>query len=186
MDLVYDGTILNTIAAMYNIAEQEKDPTVVDDFESYFGEQALLLNEWATNTGTGCSLNPTLSTEYKNSGEYGLEFQYHISTEKVSEGWAGMTRSMEVDWSKFNALQLWIRPDGNGQKLVIQLTSNGEDFEVFLNEFASTTEAKLVTIPFSALKGKSNGTFDPANITSAGIWCNTIPAEGTTGAWTVD
>ena len=186
MDLVYDGTILNTIAAMYNIAEQEKDPTIVDDFESYFGEQALLLNEWATNTGMGCSLDPALSTEYKNSGQYGLEFKYHISTEKVNEGWAGMTRSMEADWSEFNALQLWIRPDGNGQKLVIQLTSNGEDFEVFLNEFAATTEAKLVTIPFSALKGKSGGTFDPANITRAGIWCNTIPAEGTTGAWTVD
>lgn len=97
-----------------------------------------------------------------------------------------MTTAKNVDWSEYDALQLWVKPDGNGQKLVIQITSNGEDFEVFLPEFAATTEAQLLTLKFDEFVGKNKGEFDSSNITSIGIWCNTIPEEGNTGEWTVE
>ena len=82
------------------------------------------------------------------------------------------------DYSEYNAVSMWVKPDGKGQKLVVQLVSGGEDFEVFLTDFVKTTEAKYVTIPFNKLKGKQNGTFDPKNVTKFAIWCNSISEDG--------
>lgn len=188
IELKSNNEVLNSIKVLFNMKEAEKTLNIVDDFESYSGESELLLNEWATNIGPGCSLNPQLTSEVGNfnSGNYGLAFNYKISNAKTSEGWAGMTTSKNVDWSEYDALQLWVKPDGNGQKLVIQITSNGEDFEVFLPEFASTTEAQILTLKFDEFIGKNKGEFDPANITSIGIWCNTIVLEGHEGEWTVE
>lgn len=188
IELKSNNEVLNSIKVLFNMKEAEKTLNIVDDFESYLGESELLLNEWATNIGPGCSLNPQLTSEVGNfnSGNYGLAFNYKISNAKTSEGWAGMTTSKNVDWSEYDALQLWVKPDGNGQKLVIQITSNGEDFEVFLPEFSSTTEAQILTLKFDEFIGKNKGEFDPANITSIGIWCNTIVPEGHEGEWTVE
>lgn len=188
IELVVGKEVVSANNIIFNIGVPEKLNSVVDDFESYSGESALLLNEWATNVGPGCTLNPGITSKEGNfnSGSYGLEFNYKISNAKTSEGWAGMTTAKNVDWSEYDALQLWIKPDGNGQKLVIQITSNGEDFEVFLPELASTTEAQLLTLKFEEFIGKKNGEFDPSNITSIGIWCNTIPEEGYIGEWTVE
>lgn len=179
IDLVANGKVLNSIKIFFNIEEQEKAVSLVDDFESYMGENDLLLVDWATNSGPGCNLKPQLTTAEGtfNGGKYGLAFNYTISNKEVGEGWAGMTIAKEADWSEYDALQLWIKPDGNAQKLVIQITSDGEDFEVFLNEFAGTTEAQLVTLPFDEFVGKKNGTFDPTKISSIGLWCNTVGSE---------
>lgn len=186
IDLYSGDKKLNSIKAIFNIKEVEQDPKVVDDFESYIGENDLLENSWATNAGPGCSISPKLTEDKVNSGEYRLMFNYNISTEKTSEGWAGITKTVGADWTGTDALRLWAEPDGYGQKLVIQVTSNGEDFEVYLSDFAATTEAKVLTIPFSEFKGKNGGTLDLSNIEKMGIWCNTIVPEDHEGAWTVD
>ncbi|EKQ56617.1 MULTISPECIES: glycosyl hydrolase [unclassified Clostridium] len=188
LELYCDSRLLDTADMLYNVPEPLSDPKSVDNFESYAGEDSLLQREWTTNAGSGCSVSPELSNVKSNlnSGKYGLEFKYKISTEKASEGWAGVTKSLGVDWSDCNALQFWCKPDGKAQKLVIQITSNGEAFEVHLPEFAGTTEPKLITLPFSQFVGKNNGVFNPAKIDGFGIWCNTIVPSGTTGTWTVD
>lgn len=61
---------------------------------------------------------------------------------------------------------------------MIQLVSNGEDFEANLTDFVKTADARYITIPFSELKGKQNGTFDPKSITKFAVWCNSIAPEG--------
>lgn len=184
---LYSGdTKLNTITAIFNIKEAVKNPKVVDDFESYSGEDALLQNNWSTNAGPGCSVTPKLDKDNRNGGTDGLAFNYKISTEKTPEGWAGIVKTVDADWSDCDALQFWCRPDGNGQKLVIQVTSNGEDFEVKMPEFAGTKEPKLVTLKFSDFVGKKGGTIDLSKIGKMGIWCNTIVPTGHTGAWNVD
>ncbi|MBE6071919.1 MAG: hypothetical protein E7208_08160 [Clostridium butyricum] len=179
---------LDKINIIFNIKEKVKDPKVVDDFEGYGNENKLLQKEWATNYASGCYVEPRLSSQGDNinNGEKGLEFKYKISNEKSSEGWAGITTNLNADWSDCNSLQFWCKPDGNGQKLVIQITSNGEDFEVHLPEFAGTTEPKVLTIPFSEFKGKNNGTFDPYHIDRFGIWCNTILDENSNGLVNID
>lgn len=182
ISLTIDGIEYDSIKILFNIKETSLDPAIVDDFEYYYGNDALLGLKWAPNAGAGCSVTPMTDSkkDEHNNGESGLAFKYKISTEKISEGWAGVTKSITADWSDKNALQLWIKPDGYGQKLVIQITSNGEDFEVHLPEFAATKEAKLVTIPFAKFVGKNKGTFDPSKVTSFGIWCNTIIPSGQT------
>lgn len=188
IELYVGDKSVNVISVIFNIKEKENPKELVDDFEEYYGESVLLENNWATNVGPGCALNPTLTTEKGefNEGTYGLAFNYKISTEKASEGWAGMTKAIGKDWSEFDAIQFWIYPDGNAQKLVIQVTTNGEDFEVFLPELAGTTEPQLVTLKFSDFIGKNGGTIDLSNVERFGIWCNTIVPEGHEGKWTVE
>ena len=150
------------------------------------GDSSLLAGAWSINKGPGCSVNPKLSSDNKYKGEYGLAFNYKISTERTSEGYAGIIKSLEADWTGCDALQIWVKPDGKEQKLVIQLTANGEDFEVRLPEFTKTTEAKLLTLPFSDFVGKKGGKLDVSKITSMAIYCNTIIPDGYEGDWTVD
>lgn len=186
IELRCNDTALNHINAIFNIKEVEKHPRVVDDFENYMGDSSLLSGAWSTNKGPGCSVSPKLSSDNKYKGEYGLAFNYKISTERTSEGYAGIIKSLEADWTGCDALQLWVKPDGKGQKLIIQLTSNGEDFEVNLSELAQTTEGKVLTIPFIDFIGKKGGKLDLNNITSMAIYCNTIVPNGHEDAWTVD
>lgn len=186
IELQCNNIVLNHINAIFNIKEQEKQPRVVDDFESYMGDSSLLAGAWSINKGPGCSVNPKLSSDNKYKGEYGLAFNYKISTERTSEGYAGIIKSLEADWTGCDALQIWVKPDGKEQKLVIQLTANGEDFEVRLPEFTKTTEAKLLTLPFSDFVGKKGGKLDVSKITSMAIYCNTIIPDGYEGDWTVD
>ena len=186
IELKVDDIVLNYVNAIFNIKETEKQPRVVDDFESYMGDSSLLAGAWSTNKGPGCSVNPKLSDENKNKGNYGLAFNYKISTERTSEGYAGIIKSLEADWTGCDALQVWVKPDGKGQKLVIQLTSNGEDFEVRLDDITKSTEAQLLQLKFSDFVGKKGGKLDLSNITSMAIYCNTIPEEGKESSWNVE
>lgn len=184
VELTIDDEVAASATYIFNIEEPTIKNEVVDDFEEYGDEDALLQGTWKTNYGAGCSVTPTLVKD--EDGNHKMKFNYKISTETLDEGYAGVLNKKSCDWSAYDALQIYIKPDGNGQKLVIQITCNGEDFEVHLPEFAATTEGKTLTIPFSDFKGKNNGTFDPSNIESFGLWCNTIVPEGNSGTWTVD
>ncbi|MBE6047861.1 MAG: mannanase [Clostridium sp.] len=183
IELTIDDKAVASGKYIFNIPEPVEKNELVDDFESYGDENELLQGVWKTNAGTGCTITPELGKFGKN---HYLKFKYNINTSVLDEGYAGIIKAKKCDWSAYDAVEISINPDGYGQKLVIQITSNGEDFEVHLPEFAATTEAKTLRIPFSQFKGKQNGKFDPSNITSFGLWCNTIVPEGHEGVWTVD
>lgn len=158
--------LLNTPAPVY-------DPYLVDDFEEYYGDQGLLTGAYSKNCGAGSDVIWHLSKEHAAEGT-GLSYHYQLA----KGGYAGIIKNLKgADWSKANAVEFWIQPDGKAQRLIIQINSGGEDFEAFLQEVASSTNAQRVRIPFDRLKGKNGGTFDPKSIRHFAIYCN---ADGDT------
>ena len=170
VEVLVNGEATDSVPVLLNMATPVPDPLFVDDFDNYYGDNGLLGGTYNANTGSGCTVTPQLS-EVKNGGEAGLAFRYSIN----KGGYAGIVKSLKkADWSGCDALQLWIKPDGKGQKLIIQLNSNGEDFEVDLSQLTKTTGAQVITLPFADFKGKNGGTFDPSSVKYFGIYCNTI------------
>ena len=155
---------------------------VFEDFDYYSGSNGLLEAAYTQNSAVGCSSSFKLNKDNKADGTYGGAFTYTLKT-KGSEVWTGNIKSAltNKDFSKYNALQMWVKPDGQGQKLVVQVTDgSGEEFEAYLTDFVKGTEAKYVSIPFSKFKGKQGGTLNSSNITKFAIWCNSISANGAT------
>lgn len=173
VEVLVNGEASDSVPVLLNMTAPAANPLLVDDFDGYYGDNGLLGGTYNANTGSGCTVAPQLSQE-KNGGDSGLAFRYSIN----KGGYAGIVKSLKkADWSSCDAIQLWVKPDGKGQKLIIQLNSNGEDFEVDLSKLAATTEAQVITLPFADFKGKNGGTFDASAVNHFGIYCNTIGSE---------
>ncbi len=178
--LMAGNTELQSMNVIYNVEEPQADPLVVDNFENYLGVDAMLNNAWTPNRGTDCKLSLKLDGANKSEGEYGMSFTY----DETSTGYAGATINKSVDWSSCNAMQFWTKPDGKNQKIVIQITANGNVYEAYLNDYAEyrdTTDGMLVTIPFAQfvardIEGNPKGGLvdDAANIQSIGLFVNAI------------
>lgn len=97
-----------------------------------------------------------LSKEHEDGTE-GLAFQDTIA----QGGYVGIVKQLKgVNWSDANALEFWIHSDGKGQRLIIQLNSNGEDFEADLQDIAGTAAPQKVRLPFTKFVGKNGGHFE--------------------------
>ncbi len=178
--LMSGNTELQAMNVIYNVEPPVIDPLVVDNFETYLGADAMLNNAWTPNRGTDCKLSLKLDSENKYDGDYSMSFTY----DETSTGYAGATINKEVDWSSRNAMQFWTKPDGNNQKVVIQITANGNVYEAYLNDYAEycdTTDAMLVTIPFAEfvardITGNPKGGLveDSVAIQSIGLFVNAI------------
>ena len=170
IELQLDGQKADSVQVLFNMPEPPADPAMVDDFENYYGDNGLLQGSYSTNCGAGCSVVPSLAAQH-SQGSAGLAFSYKIN----KGGYAGIVKSLKgADWSGCSGIEFWITPDGKGQKLIAQLNSNGEDFEVDLTDIAKQTKPQLVKLPFSLFKGKNHGTFDKAHVQHFAIYCNTI------------
>lgn len=181
LSLVADGKTLVTLSFMsFGKDKETLAKNEVENFELYYGDNDYLNGTFTENSAANCSSKFTLDTVNKASGSFGGSFDYKLQT-SGPEVWTGRMKGLDTnDYSEYNAITMWVKPDGKGQKLVVQFVSNGEDFEAFLTDFVATTEAKYITIPFDQLKGKNGGTFDAKSITKFAIWCNSIPANGAT------
>ncbi|MCM1256412.1 MAG: Ig-like domain-containing protein [Roseburia sp.] len=179
ISLVADGKTLAVLTFISFGKEKDTLPAnMIDNFEMYYGDNDYLSGTYTENSAAACSSAFELDSTNKSGGSYGGAFHYQLKT-NGPEVWTGRMKGLEPnDYSANNCLTMWVKPDGKGQKLVIQLVSNGEDFEVHLTDFVKTTDARYITIPFSELKGKQNGTFDPKSVTTFAVWCNSIAPEG--------
>src|SRR5690625_2528483 len=141
-ELNLDGAVyIDNIELNKTFTEAPSDPYLVDDFESYLGDDALLKNKYISQ---GDGVKVSLNSEFKHEGNYGLQYDYTLG----SNGYAGTTKSLGgVDWSEANQLQFWIKPDGKGQRLNIQLMIDGNGFEAY--RYYESTEPKLETIDFT-------------------------------------
>ncbi len=164
-----------------------------DNFEYYYGNDGLLQSKYGShNSAAGCSSSMSLNGTEKVEGDYSGAFNYTLSF-KGSEVWTGglgrVFDADKTDFSEYNAVSMWVKPDGNGQKLVFQLN---DDYEAYLTDFVKGTNAQYVTIPFSKFikKGTTDEAIDAKNITNFKIWCNSVPENFTgqkddSGSYTV-
>ncbi|MCV9888715.1 glycosyl hydrolase [Metabacillus halosaccharovorans] len=141
-ELNLDGDIyIDNIQLLSVFAEAPNDPSLVDDFESYLGSDAALATEFVAANG---NVSISLDGESKNEGTYGLKYDYTLTP----GAYTGVTKTLDnLDWSEYNHLQFWLAPDGQDQKLVIQIQIGGISFEAYPS--LASTEAGLVKVPFS-------------------------------------
>ncbi len=186
-ELLVGGKSQQTIRLLFNIAEPALERKTADSFDTYYGVDALLNKTWTVNSGTGCSLTASLDQTVKDAGT-ALRLSYSL----VKDGYAGVSRSRETDWSGCNALRLWTVPDGKGQKVVVQITANGQIYEAYLDRYdayRTASEPLLVTIPFAEFvqrdaEGQPKGGLvrDCKKISGVGLWVNAVgsaPVSGT-------
>lgn len=182
------GKEISDISVIFNEKEPVADPMVPEDFESYNGSSRILNNTWASNkdTGSGVVLSLTDDEDQVFGGSYGLQMDFALAS---STAWAGATKNLSgTSWKKGNALEFYTIPEANGQKVVVQVTSAGQVFEVYMQEYETYTECGKsnvpvkVTVPFSAFVGRDSkkAVFDPTSIDSIGLWCNAIAKDDVT------
>ncbi|SFB46430.1 mannan endo-1,4-beta-mannosidase [Cohnella sp. OV330] len=152
------------------------DPASVDDFEGYLGSNDALGAKFVHAGGDDTA--SALDAGNKHGGSYGLKYAYTLG----NSGYAGITKALGgVDWSGYNALQFWYKPDGKGQKLVMQINADGKTYEYYPD--TTTEDAQFVTAPFNAFKpaNGATGTLTKLNLSKVNafsIYTNAKP-EGT-------
>lgn len=153
--------------------ETSGDPAMVDDFEGYLGSSDALAGKFVHAGGDPASA--ALDGTHKHGGSYGLKYTYTLA----GSGYAGITKAMNgADWSGFNALQFWYQPDGQGQKLVMQINVGGKTYEYYPD--TKTTEPALITAPFNEFKpaNGATGTLTKTNLKNVqafSIYTNAVP-----------
>lgn len=125
--LEFDGAVyLDNIEFLNTYAEVSQDPAIVDDFEAYQGDSTLLGTKWVHAGGDATTVSLDGSNE--SGGTYGMKFDYTLG----GSGYAGITKSLgDVDWSGANKLKFWLVPDGENQKMVVQLRVDGISYEAY-------------------------------------------------------
>jgi len=91
-----------------------------DNFESY--GNTLPVTNWPTPGGyminpwgdPNAGLFPSLSADYKADGNYSMKLGYNI---EATRGYAGTGHLLTdaPDWSPWDGVQFWIKPDGSGR-----------------------------------------------------------------------
>lgn len=177
ISLFADNQLLQEISVIFNVKEKELSNDQADDFETYGGLASMLLNKWGTEKGSGCTIDISLVEEPRYEGSHALKFTYN----ETKDGWAGAKVARETDWSAYNSLRFWVKPDGKNQKTVLQINSSGGSYEAYLNlydEYKNATTPLLVTLPFSEFKDKSSGAALGGaalkDISSFGLYVNAI------------
>ena len=186
IELLVNEKSLASISVLLNMEAPVEVPNIVDNFDSYYNYDSLLLKNWEIYHADGSRLDLSLNSDPAtvSDGSSSLKFNYS----ETSGGWAGATIAKSADWSAYNALSFYVVPDGNNQKTVIQITANNTVYEVYLNDYEAYTDTKepmLVTIPFSAfcqrdtIDHPTGGLVaDSASISSLGLWVNAIDNVG--------
>ncbi|MGI6156606.1 MAG: glycosyl hydrolase, partial [Enterococcus lemanii] len=108
---------------IYMQAEINESELLIDDFERYLGENELLNQKYASN---GDPISMSLSSKMKNSGDYGLQYDYTIAT----KGYSGRQLSVEKDWSDATKLSFWMANETASENtLTIQIQIGSVSFE---------------------------------------------------------
>lgn len=143
----WDQLLLNSVQLLKINEVSEENTLLVDDFESYFGDDSLLERKYGSN---GDPVRLSLSDTKKNSGDFGMKYAYSLG----ANGYAGRQIAFNKDWTTANALSFWLsNPGNNGNHLTIQVQIGGVSFE-YEYDLAEEFEG-ILTVPFDEFKPAS-------------------------------
>ncbi len=149
-----------TIKAAEPVSTPPAQPTpsklvIVDDFESYTNDLQLAKTWYKPPHGGG--IHQTRESTIKNSGNFGLKVEYS-TTKSNDKFYSPICRVSKWNLGGCNALQFWLKPDGSGRALLVDLNiANSEGKNIHdLWDFTyvpkkGDTAPRLVTVPFSKL-----------------------------------
>lgn len=128
---------------------------VVDDFESYTNDQQLAKAWYKPPHGGGT--HQALESGIKRGGKHSLKWEYS-TTRSPDKFYSAICRVAKWDLSGCNALQFWLKPDGSGRALLVDLNiANREGKNIhdlwdytYVPKKGDTTP-RIVTIPFTKL-----------------------------------
>ncbi len=149
----------SAVAAVDARPNREETPraksTVVEDFESYASDKQLA-EAWYKPPHGG-EVRQSRETQIKNGGKYSLKVEY-LTTKSPDKFYSPICRVSKWDLSGCNALQFWLKPDGSGRAVLVDLNianSQGKNIHdlwdyVYLPKKGDTAP-RIVTVPFSKL-----------------------------------
>jgi len=128
---------------------------VVDDFESYTNDQQLA-KAWYKPPHGG-AIHQSRESTIKNSGRFSLKVEY-TTTKSDDKFYSPICRVSKWNLAGCNALQFWLKPDGSGRALLVDLniaTKEGKNIHdlwdyTYVPKKGDTTP-RMVTVPFSKL-----------------------------------
>jgi hypothetical protein len=129
---------------------------VVEDFDSYDTTEALA-KIWYT-VWHGGKMRQSLEPVTKSSGKYSLKCEY-TTTKSADKFYAPICRVSKWDLSGCDRLELWVKPDGSGRHLMVQLNIANKDgkniHDLWERSFTfakGDTAARVLTLPFAELE----------------------------------
>lgn len=157
-----DPIYVERIQLLNSYVPAPEDPFLVDDFEGYMGDDALLESAYGSN---GDPITLSLTDEYKSNGGYGLQYDFTIG----SSGYSGRETTFgTVDWTGANAVSFWMKHDGHpGLHLTLQINIGGVAFEydVDLDEaYEGVIELPLVDFAPAHWEGNQDAIVDQNRI----------------------
>jgi mannan endo-1,4-beta-mannosidase len=128
---------------------------VVDDFESYTNDQQLAKAWYKPPHGGGT--HQALESGIKRGGKHSLKWEYS-TTRSPDKFYNAICRVAKWDLSGCNALQFWLKPDGSGRALLVDLniaSREGKNIHdlwdyTYVPKKGDTTP-RIVTVPFTKL-----------------------------------
>ena len=128
---------------------------IVDDFESYTNNQQLAKAWYKPPHGGGT--HQARESTLKNSGHFSLKFEYS-TTKSDDKFYSSICRVSQWNLAGCNVLQFWLKPDGSGRALLVDLNiANSEGKNIHdLWDFTyvpkkGDTAPRWVIVPFSKL-----------------------------------
>ena len=71
VEFLVDEQVADSLRVFYNMPKTKAPLPVVDDFESYYGDNELLRDSYSTNFGPGCSLHPGIACRWCRRAQRG-------------------------------------------------------------------------------------------------------------------